>query len=77
MLLLYLFYLLHLLRISFIISFKISSFESIDYDEVKEIKEIFGDNKIMYQFSEAIDTGVRRVFPLMAGSMGRMGRYFL
>ena len=45
-------YLLHLLRISFTISFKIRSFESIDYDEVKEMKAIFGDNKIMYQFSE-------------------------
>ena len=45
--LLYLLYLLHLLRISFAISFKIRGFESIDYDEVKEMKEIFGDNKIM------------------------------
>ena len=37
------------------------------------MKEIFGDNKIMYQFSEAIDTGVRRVFPLMDGSDGSDG----
>ena len=29
---------------------------------VKEMKEIFGDNKIMYQFSEVIDTGILRMF---------------
>jgi len=58
----YLLYLLHLLRISFIISFKIRGFESIYYDEMKEMKEIFGDNKIMYQFSEVIDTGILRMF---------------
>ncbi|MBR0243045.1 MAG: hypothetical protein IJQ38_00520, partial [Bacteroidaceae bacterium] len=41
-------HLLHLLRISFTISFKVESFESIDYAKMKEIKEIFRENKILY-----------------------------